>query len=423
MINSELISSNNEKSEKEFAVFTVCNVAYLPKALVLAESLLHNSNTRLKIFIFDERRPLEFGHDLAEIFWVDEIGCENWRKLAFIYDITEFSTSLKPFIASKILEEYNQVIFLDPDTMLFSSIECILIELNNASILLTPHYTTPQPSTITESDQAMMRFGSFNLGFFALKRDKEVEHFLEWWSRRCFDLCFMESQFGLSTDQKWISIAPCFYQGLKIIFDPGYNMAAWNTFEREINKVENGKYYVNDKYLLKFFHFSNFDHDDPQYVNARASCEYNIQYPYLQEIGENYSVRLKHFESLITNVRYSFDFMSNGWYISPTLRRAYAAVFNQLPIHDDPFDSNSIIMSFAKKNFLISKNTTKYKTVKNTLGNKKNYNIILRIINIPLKFILFILGPNKFFDFLKLLNLLSSARLNNNLFKISNLKK
>src|SRR5258707_5400016 len=102
----------------------------------------------------------------------------------------------------------------------------------------------------------MMRFGSFNLGFFAVRKSRQGIDFLEWWSSRSIDYSFMESQFGLSTDQKWVSIAPCFFSELHVSFNLGYNVAPWNTFEREIVGAADGSYRVNSTFPLIFFHFS-----------------------------------------------------------------------------------------------------------------------------------------------------------------------
>jgi hypothetical protein len=237
----------------EVAVFTVCNLAYLPRALVLAESLTKHMSGRLKIILFDKKIELPLAANIAEILWVEELGVPNFYELAFMYDIIEFSTSLKPFFALKLLETHKAVVFMDPDTCLFESLSPIFAELQKYPIILTPHYTKPQPNTPYESDMAMMRFGSFNLGFFAVNSSSEAHDFLAWWSERCIAFSFMESQFGLSTDQKWVTIAPCLFQGIHISFNLGYNVAPWNTYEREITKTDSGKFIINKIFPLVFF--------------------------------------------------------------------------------------------------------------------------------------------------------------------------
>ena len=401
----------------DLAVFTVCNIAYLPKALVLADSLREHSTIRLNVILFDHKQAIHPPPDSVDITWLEDLGVAEWKQLAFIYDIIEFSTSLKPFIALRLLEKHDRVIFLDPDTALFSALDPILKDLDTSPVLLTPHYTKPQPDTESESDLAMMRFGSFNLGFFAVRQGPEASYFLNWWNRRCIDFCFMESQFGLSTDQKWVSIAPCFFDFLKISFNPGYNAAPWNTFERTLTGKNGQQYMVNHDHPLVFFHFSNFDHADPQYLNKRASSEAGKRYELLEELAKDYSQKLNRYESATKRPPYSFDFMSDGSYISPTLRRAYASVRRKLPAHDDPFDAGGPVGDFARKNGLRSSKAQQrysYPGLKEAQKNKKTFKLIYWIMRLLLR----VLGPNRFYDLTKLMVYLSIYRKNNDLWRL-----
>lgn len=399
----------NQTTNSDLAVFTVCNIAYLPKALVLADSLWEHQAIRLNVILFDKKQALYPHPETVDITWVEDLGLPEWKQLAFIYDIIEFSTSLKPYIALKFLEKHARVIFLDPDTAVYSTLKPILNDLDIAPVVLTPHYIKPQPDTDGESDLAMMRFGSFNLGFFAVRRGTEASYFLNWWSKRCIDFCFMESQFGLSTDQKWVSIAPCFFDFLKISFNPGYNAAPWNTFERTLTGKNGQQYLVNQDHPLVFFHFSNFDHADPQYLNKRASNETGKRYELLEELGQEYSRKLKLHETAIKRPPYSFDYMSDGNYISPTLRRAYASVRRKLQAHADPFDANGLVGSFARNNGLISRKTQQrysYPGLKEAQSNQKMLGFIYWMMRIFLR----TFGPNRFYDLSKLMVFLSVYR-------------
>jgi hypothetical protein len=255
----------------------------------------------------------------------------------------------------------------------------------------------------------MMRFGSFNLGFFAVRQGEQATDFLNWWNRRCIDFCFMESQFGLSVDQKWVSIAPCFFDFLKISFNPGYNAAPWNTFERTLTSKRGEQYIINERFPLIFFHFSNFDHDDPQYLLKRASSEIGRKYDLLEELGMAYSQKLKQYETLVKPVCYSYDYMSDGSYISPTLRRAYANVRHKLPKHADPFDAKGPVGRFARKNGLVCRKGThhyRYPGLKEASKNQKMLEFVYWIMRMSLR----ILGPNRFYDLSKLMIFLSIYR-------------
>lgn len=393
----------------DVAVFTVCNIAYLPKALTLAESLEIHHEGRLTVILFDAKRELKPAPDQVDIIWVEDLNFPDWKKLAFIYDIIEFSTSLKAFIAETLLQNHKKVIFLDPDIAVYSSLRQIEAELDDHPVILTPHYLTPQPATKGESDLAMMRFGSFNLGFFAVRKCDEALSFLRWWHQRCIDFCFMESQFGLSTDQKWISIAPCLFDFLMISRNPGYNAAPWNTFERKLSENGAGVYLVNEQFTLTFFHFSNFCHTDPQYLKKRASSEVGAEYKILESLGRDYSKRLMRYEELYGKTVYSFDYMSDGSYVSPTLRRAYASVKDKLPAHEDPFDSSDCVGDFAKKNGLLVRGQCdpyRYAGLRDARSNRAKLSLIYLFMRIVLR----MFGPNRFYDLSTLMVYLSIFR-------------
>lgn len=398
----------------QFAIFTVCNIAYLPKALVLAESLQKFKHPKLKIYLFDRKTDkvdLEQFYSIAQFVWIEDIGYEGLEQLAFKYDITEFSTSLKPWIALDLLKFSEKVVFLDPDTCLFSSLDRLSELLDEKEIILTPHYITPEPA----SDLGMMRFGSFNLGFFAVRKTPEAIRFLEWWSDRCLESCCFETQFGLSTDQKWVTIAPCFFPTLYISFDLGYNVAFWNMHERVIDAAEETGYVVNGKYALVFFHFSAFDEKNPQFLSKRPFSTKTKGRKDYMPLVLTYKEALDGYKDKVPNVAYSFDYMSNGDYISPTFRRAYASVLPELPVNHDPFDSSGVVARFGSKNYLL-RNNGSYKST--GFGDLKDNRVKLRVINTGLKLALRIFGPNRMMNFSRLFVFLSSFRMNRDMWKL-----
>jgi len=403
-----------ENRNSEYAVFTVCNLAYLPKALVLAASVLEFNDVKLQIFLFERKVPVDFSGIDADISWIEDMGVPNLYELAFKYDIIEFSTSLKPYLALKLLERFQRVIFLDPDTCVYHPLTPILADLNDHSIVLTPHYTTPQSDDASESDIGMMRFGSFNLGFFAIKNSQQGLYFLEWWSRRCRQFSFMESQFGLSTDQKWVSIAPCFFADLYVSFNLGYNVAPWNVYERSLTK-DGERYLINGKSPLIFFHFSNFNQGDPEYLNKRSYGEKGVKKPILFELATAYGKALIDNKTVEASIKYGFDYMSNGEYISPTLRRAYACISNELPAGHDPFDSNSVVGIFARKNYLFETKAVPYKS--SGFTDIAAHQHKMKYIYFLMRVVLRLIGPNKFQNLSRLMVYLSSYRQNRGLWK------
>jgi hypothetical protein len=231
----------------------------------------------------------------------------------------------------------------------------------------------------------------------------------------------MESQFGLSTDQKWVSIAPCLFEDIKVSFNLGYNVAAWNSFERKLTWYEDGSILVNSKFPLTFFHFSNFNFSDPGYLNARSCNEKGLVREDFLKIGLAYSValELKIVKYLShSNVTYAYNYMSNGCYISPLLRHAYSSVYDSLKHIKDPFDSNSLVAKFAKNNYLINNKLSPLIYMKNNLNKIDAYSTEIKGMNFLLKTLLLIVGPNRFHIFCRGLIFFSSPRINKGLWKI-----
>ena len=404
------------KSKNNFVAFTVCNIAYLHKALVLADSFFKITKSLLKIYIIDTKRDLGVISGHHKIIWVEELNIPDFNNLAFKYDITELSTSLKPYLAKLNLENNDKVIFFDPDIYIFFKINSILEDLDECSILLTPHYTKPEPDHWENSDIGMMRFGSFNLGFFGVRSTSQSHEFLDWWHNRCMRFCFFETQFGLSTDQKWLSIAPCFYSNIKISFNLGYNMAFWNLHERCLYKDKNGNLMVNNKDPLIFFHFSSFDENQTSNLSTRPIIDKKNINDILKCISMEYGESQLSYKSKIENFKYGYDYMSDGKYISPTLRRAYASILPELDKDHDPFSVNGAVAKFAAKNGLFERKNINYRTY--GYADKENHSLKFSFIYILFRMILKITGPNNFHNFSRLLVYLSSYRQNRDLWKI-----
>ena len=393
--------------KKDLAVFTVCNIAYLNKTMVLADSVYQHQGIKTNIFIIDGKRDIDWGKEnFCTLHWIEDYNVPDFESLAFKYDIIELSTCLKPFIAKYLLQDYEKVIFFDPDVMTFSSLTPIEKELDCHPVVLTPHYFTPKKNGDI-NDWRLMKFGYHNLGFFAVRNDDKALNFLEWWSDRCFTDCYNDPQFGIFTDQKWINLAIGFFPFVYTSLNPGYNVAFWNIDQRKIEFI-NGKYIV-DGVPLVFMHFSAFNMEKPQQLsrrsfelgeNSKAIIE-KLAKEYKDAIDENdKSVR-------IADKSYSYDFMTDGTYVTPLLRRAYGAKIEMLKSALSPFDINGEVAEFGRKNGLIRKNTKKYVAkgyndlVKKDVQRKMN--LLFRIMRIVLRFI----GPNNYMNLSRLMVYLS----------------
>ena len=72
-----------EVAKEKYAVFTVCNLAYLRKALVLAESVWKHRAVRMTVVLFDRNVPVVDVDTTATIRWSEGMTLGNISPIAF----------------------------------------------------------------------------------------------------------------------------------------------------------------------------------------------------------------------------------------------------------------------------------------------------------------------------------------------------
>jgi hypothetical protein len=389
---------------KNTAIFTACSVNYLAKAMAMCQSALdHHPDIALVILLVDKRRPIELFDVRVRVLWAEDLGFPDYLQCAFKYNIIELNTALKPFAALKLLESYEKVIYLDPDVCVFSPLTSVLSSLDEHSTVFTPHALSPYIGLGRPSDQDLLRFGCFNLGFFAANDSIDAKMLLTWWHHQCLDNCFYEPQLGLGVDQKWIDLAPAFFDGVYILKDPGLNVAFWNLHERRLHNSSTG-WLVNDVTPLCFVHFSSFVEADRDIVADKQTRHAPGTRPDFSEVGDVYRQYLDSAKKSVTvdNMNYGYAQFDNNLSISPSLRRFYA-VHRAERFKDcaDPFMASGPVYIFAAVNNLLS-----FKPAVVSHANFKmssSYSREQRIIATAFRWMLRLLGPDRYFILLRYL--------------------
>lgn len=254
-------------------VFTICSNNYLAQAKTLGDSLLkYNPDYKFIIFLCDKKNEkIDYSFfDPYQIIEACEIGIEKFDEMDKKYNIIELNTSVKPFVFDYIYNNFQDakfVMYFDPDTCVFDKLAPIEEELENSSILLTPHIYTPiEFDGKTPTENTFTQHGTYNLGFLGTKRDKNTFELLTWWKRRLEINCFNRPQNGVFVDQLPMNFAPLFFDGVQISDNWGLNMAPWNLHERFLT-LKDKKYFINDKKPLIFYHFSNCSPLEPDLLS------------------------------------------------------------------------------------------------------------------------------------------------------------
>lgn len=408
-----------QKKQNTFASVTICALNYLGKALVLRNSYLrYHPESDFFILLIDRKNPEALPKTPGVTYlWIEDLCIDSFSHYAFKFDVIELSTNVKAIVMKKLLTTYQQVLYIDPDIQIFSYLSPVLNALQDSSIVVTPHSMTPILDGKNPSDVDFSRFGSFNLGFVGVRQCSEAMNFLDWWSDRCLQLGYYEPQLGLAVDQKWIDLAPCYFPNLRILRNPGLNVAFWNLHERQLSRRD-GEWVVNDSEPLYFFHFSSFNIAEPISIAHKQSRWAPGSRPDCGPLFAEYANLLTRQENAhYSLIPYSFDFFLDGSYVSPTLRRLYAALELRFPAEEDPFSLDSTLFRFAYKHHLAGRGIKASK--RETFKDLGSHSGAIRAINMCLRVCLRILGPNRYFTFMRYLAHISSIRSQGDLFKVA----
>lgn len=281
------------------AVLTIVAKNYLALAKTLAASLRqYHPEIVFHLLVVDMPGLPVNEIDPGTISLVDPLAmmdATQYNRMATEYDITEFSTSLKPFALRHLLNlGYQKVLYFDPDILIMRRIDVILEPLEHQNIVLTPHLLDPIPlDDLLPNEAGMLKAGAYNLGFIGVRNASETLRFLDWWAKRLEKNCRIAFSQGLFVDQKWIDLVPGLFGHVHVLKHQGCNVAYWNIHSRRLT-FENGQYWVGEqKVPLTFYHFSGYNTDKPEVLSKHQNRTELTQEPVLHALFADYSQRLE----------------------------------------------------------------------------------------------------------------------------------
>ncbi|MBD0332382.1 MAG: glycosyl transferase [Chitinophagaceae bacterium] len=281
--------------------FTLCSNNYLAQAKTLGDSLiLHNPEYRLIIGLVDKKSSqIDYAFfEPHSIIPIEEIGIPNFEQVTRRYNIVELNTCVKPSFFKYLSKRFPDVPFIfyfDPDIVLFNRVTALEQEFQQADILVTPHITTPiSLDEFWPGEHTFLNYGIYNLGFIGVKvSSSNSMSMLNWWEERTLTRGFSDVERGFFVDQLWITLAPVFFPGVKVIKGLGYNAAPWNLHERRNIKLVNGQYSMEDNSLLYFYHFSGYNFKRPEAISKWYNRYSFDNCPNLKPLYEDYDKLLR----------------------------------------------------------------------------------------------------------------------------------
>ncbi|WP_337104129.1 glycosyltransferase [Paenibacillus sp. YIM B09110] len=317
---------------------------YLPKAMVLAKSVKEtNPDIKFVVCLLERHtHPAAEAYEyFDEIVLAKDLGFEHFEKMIFKHSIVEASTAVKGQLFVYLWETYseeNKFVYLDPDIQVYDELVEMTEALDRHGIVLTPHLCHPEDimDAVMDNELSALQHGVFNLGFLAIGRTAsgEGERFIRWWASRLAMFCYDDIPRGIFTDQKWIDLAPCYFD-VYILKHPGYNVAPWNLSKRKITYTQG--FQVNGE-KLRFFHYSGFDSGANEgmikkYVPDKSNAVYQLRDAYVQDLNARGQDQLG-------RTPWSYDCYYDGKPISRAARISYRDVPELFYVVDNPFNKN-----------------------------------------------------------------------------------
>ena len=320
---------------------------YLPKAMALAESVKqYCPGARFVLCLVEREVPAIAAAFTAfdEVILAKDAGWDNFDSFMFRHSIVEASTAVKPRFMQHLLERYqaeSKFVYLDPDVLVYSNLSELEALLDRESIVLCPHLLRPGNIDMEISSLA---HGSYNLGFLAVARSRNASDFVAWWAERLFLFCYDDKSRGIFTDQKWIDLAPCFYD-VKVLKHHGYDFATWSLLGSDLRKADDG--YVVNGDPLRFIHFSGLDSGTIDKAIGWWLTDQNKD-TFVALYHEYKQLLVKHGQETLGKLPWSYATYSSGQVIGKKARLAYREreLWARIP---SPFDSSDAEIRAAEE--------------------------------------------------------------------------
>lgn len=325
------------------AAIHACSIVarnYLPQARVLALSWArYHPESPLELLILDDLDGAI--DDDAEPFVVVRpedlpIDSEVWQEMAFIYELMELATAVKPQLLQLLRQRHSgSVAYIDPDIEIFGRLDEAAALAGEHGIVLTPHMLEPMVDDgRPPSEHEILASGVYNLGFICVGDGSE--RFLDWWGHRLRHHATVDPQRALFTDQRWVDFVPAYFD-FAVLRNPAYNVAYWNLPERTLH-LDAGCWFVGNQPLV-FFHFSGYDPSRPWAVSKHLGTDPRVLFserPDVLALCRSYDAQLRAAGFEADASEYAYNRFPTGARINTRMRRLYRSALLRALSFDDP---------------------------------------------------------------------------------------
>jgi len=315
----------------------ICSIVaknYVAQARVLAESFRrHHPDGRCYVLVIDEPDGYV---DLSDEDFVlvrpAELGVEALDRMRAMYSVLELSTALKPWLLRFMLDHHDDgsgIAYLDADIQVHSRMVELEAALREHAVVLIPHVLRGMPRDGKRPNETdILLAGVYNLGFIGMSRRPDAHTVIEWWAERLLTDCFVAPDRGYFVDQRWVDFVPGLIDDLRILRDPGYNVAYWNLFERDI-ELRADEHWAGGR-PLRFFHFSGYDPARRSELSRHQTRIELTDDALLLGLCDAYADALEaHGHRALSTLPYGHDALPSGLTLTRAMRTLYRRAVEQ----------------------------------------------------------------------------------------------
>ncbi len=180
----------------------------------------------------------------------------------------------------------TEVAYLDADMYFTDSPSRVFNALGDGSVGIIAHR---YPDSLARK---LAKYGTYNVGWVGVRSDPNGMRCLDWWADRCIEWCGDTPDAGRYADQGYLDHFAEVTSGLRVLPDPGFDLAPWNTGRHRVT-LEGG-HTAADGDRVTFFHFHGLRRRGGWWVSSQlvyrspmnAALRSGLYIPYAAELRE-----------------------------------------------------------------------------------------------------------------------------------------
>lgn len=236
---------------------TYCDHNYLPRALVLLDTLSHgdpeavlyvvclSAQAYTALSALGDRRVVPVELD-AMLNWEPRLrACTSDRTLVEFYFTC---TPHVPLFVMEMAPEITRLTYVDADLCFFGSPRALLADHEPNDILITDH-------VFPKYRKHLEVRGRHNVGLMSYRNCPNSLACLRWYADRCIEWCRDVVEDCRYADQKYLDSFAGHFSGVRSIVDIRYTLGPWNLDDHRIGTSPQGQPLV-DGSPLTLYHFA-----------------------------------------------------------------------------------------------------------------------------------------------------------------------